>query len=96
MIEQILKVAIAQCLSELYAADEQNIQFQKTRKEFGGDITLVVFPILRASKKSPEQTAEEIGNYLKEEISKLAITFPILGDVRGKGLFRNILNVILN
>ncbi len=71
MIEQILKVAIAQCLSELYAVDEQNIQFQKTRKEFDGDITLVVFPILRASKKSPEQTAEEIGNYLKEEVAEV-------------------------
>ncbi len=71
MIEQILKVAIAQCLSELYAADEQNIQFQKTRKEFGGDITLVVFPILSSSKKSPEQTAEEIGNYLKEKVAEV-------------------------
>ena len=60
MIEQILKVAIAQCLSELYAVDEQNIQFQKTRREFDGDITLVVFPLLRASKKSPEQTAKRI------------------------------------
>ncbi|OUV76209.1 MAG: arginine--tRNA ligase [Flavobacteriales bacterium TMED123] len=72
MIEQILKVEIAQCLSKLYAADEQNIQFQKTRKEFDGDITLVVFPLLRASKKSPERTAEEIGNYLKEKVAEVA------------------------
>ena len=72
MIEQILKVAIAQCLSKLYAVDEQNIQFQKTRKEFDGDITLVVFPLLRASKKSPEQTAKEIGHYLKEKVAEVS------------------------
>ena len=71
MIEQILHTEIEKCLSELYSAEKQNIQFQKTRKEFDGDITLVVFPLLRASKKGPEQTAEEIGNYLKEEVSEV-------------------------
>ena len=71
MIEQILKLEIAQCLSELYAVDEQNIQFQKTRKEFDGDLTLVVFPLLKISRKSPEVTAHEIGNYLLDH-SKLA------------------------
>ena len=71
MIEQILHTEIENCLSELYSAEEQNIQFQKTRKEFDGDITLVVFPLLRASKKGPEQTAEEIGNYLKEKVAEV-------------------------
>ena len=71
MIEQILHIEIEKCLSELYSAENQNIQFQKTRKEFDGDITLVVFPLLRSSKKSPEQTAEEIGNYLKEEVDEI-------------------------
>ena len=56
----------------MYAVDEQNIQFQKTRKEFDGDITLVVFPLLRASKKSPEQTAKEIGHYLKEKVAEVS------------------------
>ena len=51
MIEQILHTEIEKCLSELYSAEKQNIQFQKTRKEFDGDITLVVFPLLRSSKK---------------------------------------------
>ena len=66
MIEQILNQEIGKCLAELYSVTEQSIQFQKTRKDFKGDVTLVVFPLLRASKKGPEQTAEEIGNYLKE------------------------------
>ena len=72
MIEEILKQEIEKCLAELYSATEQSIQFQKTRKDFNGDITLVVFPLLRASKKGPEQTAEEIGNYLKEKVSEVA------------------------
>ena len=72
MIEEILKQEIEKCLAELYSATEQSIQFQKTRKDFEGDITLVVFPLLRASKKGPEQTAEEIGNYLKEKVKEVS------------------------
>ena len=72
MIEEILKQEIEKCLAELYSATEQSIQFQKTRKDFKGDITLVVFPLLRASKKGPEQTAEEMGNYLKEKVTEVA------------------------
>jgi len=72
MIEEILKQEIEKCLTELYSATEQSIQFQKTRKDFKGDITLVVFPLLRASKKGPEKTAEEIGNYLKEKVAEVA------------------------
>ena len=72
MIEQILHIEIDKCLSELYSAEKQSIQFQKTRKEFVGDITLVVFPLLRSSKKGPEQTAEEIGSYLKENVTEVS------------------------
>ena len=50
MIEQILHTEIEKCLFELYSTQNLNIQIQKTRKEFDGDITLVVFPLLRASK----------------------------------------------
>ena len=72
MIEEILKQEIEKCLAELYSATEQSIQFQKTRKDFKGDITLVVFNLLRVSKKGPEQTADEIGNYLKEKVDEVA------------------------
>ena len=71
MIEEILKLEIEKCLTELYSATDQSIQFQKTRKDFEGDVTLVVFPLLRASKKGPEQTAEEIGNYLKSNVTEV-------------------------
>ena len=55
-------------LKELYGAEveERLIQTQATRKEFEGDITLVTFPLLKTSHKGPEQTAEEIGSWLKE------------------------------
>ena len=72
MIEEILKQEIEKCLAALYSATEQSIQFQKTRKDFEGDITLVVFPLLKASKKGPEQTAEQIGEYLKEKVIEVA------------------------
>ncbi len=71
MIEQILNKAISEGLCALYGADIQHIQYQKTRKEFDGDITLVVFPLLKLSKKDATQTAEEIGNYLQENVEEV-------------------------
>jgi len=68
MIQKILHKQIEQALAKLYSASKQSIEFQKTRKAFAGDITLVVFPLLKASKKGPEQTAEEIGDFLKEKV----------------------------
>ncbi len=67
-IEKKLSQSILQVLSDLYgqSVDEKSIQLQATRKEFDGDLTLVVFPFLKISKKTPELTAEEIGSKLKE------------------------------
>lgn len=57
---------VAEALNALYSIDKNNpaIQLQKTKKEFKGNLTLVVFPFLRDSKKSPEATATEVGEYL--------------------------------
>ena len=57
-----------EAIKSLYGADfsAEKIQMQKTRKEFEGDFTLVVFPFLALSKKKPEETAQEIGEYLKQ------------------------------
>ena len=71
MIEQLLHTAVEKALQSLYGAEGQSIQFQKTRKDFDGDITLVVFPFLRASKKGPEQTADELGQYLQEKVAEV-------------------------
>ena len=71
MIEQLLHTAVEKALQSLYGVEGQSIQFQKTRKDFDGDITLVVFPFLRASKKEPEQTAEELGQHLQAQVSEV-------------------------
>ena len=63
-MEQLIGQYVLDAIAKLYGLDNVDIQFQKTRKEFQGDITLVVFPFLRFSKKGPEQTANEIGEYL--------------------------------
>ena len=72
MIQEILYKEIEKALADLYAAKKQNIQLQVTRREFDGDITLVVFPLLSASKKNPEETANDIGNYLKDNVSEVS------------------------
>lgn len=65
-INTILIRKVTEAIQALYAApiDNSLIQLQKTRKEFEGDITLVVFPLLKISRKSPDLTANEIGEYL--------------------------------
>ncbi|MFB6317200.1 arginine--tRNA ligase [Saccharicrinis sp. FJH54] len=64
-----LKKAVTEALATLYQLEQEveSVQFQQTRKDFEGDLTLVVFPYLKASKKKPQDTAEEIGSYLKEQ-----------------------------
>lgn len=65
--QQIIKAVIAG-IKELYGAEvaASQVQLQTTKKEFKGHLTLVVFPFLRMSKKSPEQTAQQIGEYLQQ------------------------------
>ena len=64
MIETILHKKINEILINLFGDNDYSIQFQSTRKEFEGDITLVVFPFTRFSKLSPEITAKKIGELL--------------------------------
>lgn len=70
--EQISKAAI-EAVKALYGVDvpEKMVQLQKTRPEFEGNLTLVVFPLLKMSHKKPEETAEEIGEYLKSNSSAI-------------------------
>jgi len=70
-IEFLLTNCISAAIQELYSvsAPESLIQLQKTKKEFEGDITLVVFPISKLAKSSPEKIAELIGEYLLKNLS---------------------------
>ncbi len=67
-IEQIIRTLAIDAieLSWSVAVPEETVQIQKTRKEFEGDFTLVVFPLLKLSKRSPEDTANTIGTYIEE------------------------------
>ena len=68
VIEQQITAAIIAGIKELYGADvtPDQIQLQNTKKEFKGHLTLVVFPFLRISKKSPALTPRAIGAYLQK------------------------------
>ena len=70
-IETIISQAAGEAVKALYGmeASEKMLQLQKTRSEFEGNLTLVVFPFVKAAKKSPEQTAQEIGQYLVDNCS---------------------------
>ena len=87
-IEQILTIKTQEALSSLFNAtvETKNISIQKTRKEFDGDFTLVVFPFLRFTKKNPEQTAEILGKWFVENIE----------DVVGFNVIKGFLNLQLN
>jgi len=67
-MEIILKEKIREAVKTIYSCEVKDdlIQIQETRKDFKGDFTLVVFPLLRFSKNTPEKTGETIGQYLKE------------------------------
>ena len=70
-IEALISKAAGEAVKALYGMDatEKMLQLQKTRSEFEGNLTLVVFPFVKAAKKSPEQTAQEIGEYLVNNCS---------------------------
>jgi arginyl-tRNA synthetase len=69
-IEDKLQEQIIKAIKEVYKADvnPSEITLQKTKKEFKGHYTLITFPLLKISKKSPEQTAHEIGTYLSNKL----------------------------
>lgn len=71
--DQITAAALA-AIKELYGTEvpESMVQLQKTRANFEGNLTLVTFPLLKTSKKNPEQTGEEIGKYLVENCRAIA------------------------
>lgn len=72
-IQQHIITATINAVKELYNQDlpEAQVNLQDTRSEFEGEITIVVFPVVRFSKKSPEATANDLGEYLKEHIEEI-------------------------
>ena len=72
--------AVKNGIQNLYGTDvpETTIQLQETRPEFEGQLTLVVFPFLKISKKKPEDTAQDLGAYLKNEIPEIIKDFNVI------------------
>jgi arginyl-tRNA synthetase len=87
MIEQLLQTKTSEAIKELYSQDvpSGSIGLEKTKKEITGDFTVVVFPLTRISRKSPEATAQEIGTLLLAKV----------GQVREFNVIKGFLNVIL-
>lgn len=77
-LNDILKQHILQAVQELYNVSLENVELQQTKKEFVGDVTLVVFSLLRHIKGNPVQIGEQIGTYLKENVSNLVTDFNVI------------------
>lgn len=70
-LQNTLEQHVKQAVKSIYSADLPAVEFQATRKEFAGDITVVVFPMLRVVKGNPVQIGEAIGNYLLENVTEV-------------------------
>ena len=98
-IEALISKAAGEAVKALYGMDanEKMLQLQKTRSEFEGNLTLVVFPFVKAAKKSPEQTAQEIGEYLQQNCSaveKFNVVKGFLNLSVGDGAWTELLSAI--
>ena len=77
-LNDTLKQHIQKAVQELYSVSLENVELQQTKKEFVGDVTLVVFSLLRHIKGNPVQIGEQIGTYLKEKASDLVTDFNVI------------------
>jgi arginyl-tRNA synthetase len=98
-IEALISKAAGEAVKALYGMDatEKMLQLQKTRSEFEGNLTLVVFPFVKAAKKSPEQTGQEIGQYLVDNctaIEKFNVVKGFLNLSIGDGAWLELLKAI--
>lgn len=71
-LSQILTPSIQKAIQALFDVSVDKIEFQTTRKEFEGDITMVLFPLLKVIKSNPVELGNKIGNYLVENVSEVA------------------------
>ncbi|MAP55455.1 arginine--tRNA ligase [Altibacter sp.] len=85
-LQDILEKEIQKAAAEIYDVTLETVEFQATRKEFEGDITVVVFPMLRVIKGNPVQIGEAIGTYLQEKVAA----------VSGFNVVKGFLNVVLS
>ncbi|MCM4151755.1 arginine--tRNA ligase [Arenibacter sp. N53] len=70
-IQEVLAQKVKEAVSSIFKVDLPIVEFQPTRKDFAGDITAVIFPMLRFVKGNPVQIGEQIGQYLKDQVNEV-------------------------
>ncbi len=85
-IQNVLAQKVKEAVNSLYKVDLSSVEFQPTRKDFKGDITVVIFPMLRFVKGNPVQIGTAIGEYLKEHVDEVS-------DVN---VIKGFLNIVIN
>ncbi|MNX50761.1 Arginine--tRNA ligase [compost metagenome] len=96
-LQQILTPSIQKAIQALFDVTVDKIEFQTTRKEFEGDITMVIFPLLKVIKSNPAELGNKIGNYLVENVSEVArfnVVSGFLNIVIGDSYYLNFFNEI--
>ena len=71
-IQEVLTEKVKEAFETLYSATLESVEFQATRKDFEGDITVVVFPMLRVKKMNPAQLGQELGQYLTDNVAEVS------------------------
>ena len=77
-IQKFIRDNIQTALKETFQFESNNIELQQTKKEFEGDVTLVVFPLVKELKMNPKEIAEKIGDYLVENSSVVSYNVCLL------------------
>ncbi len=98
-IQSLLEAKVKQGFLDLYQVDIPSVEFQATRKDFEGDITIVIFPLLRFKKGNPAQIGEELGIFLVEnvqEIKSFNVVKGFLNLVIADSFYVNLFNTIFN
>lgn len=85
-IQEVLSDKVKEAVKSIFDKELPNVEFQPTRKDFEGDITIVVFPMLRVVKGNPVQIGEQIGSYLQEHVDAVV----------GFNVIKGFLNIVID
>lgn len=85
-IQSVLEAKVKEAVSSLFSVDLPSVEFQPTRKDFDGDITVVVFPMLRFVKGNPVQIGEQVGIFLEKEVA----------EIMGFNVVKGFLNIVIS
>ncbi|MBU2974152.1 arginine--tRNA ligase [Zobellia sp. B3R18] len=98
-IQAILETKVKEAVAAIFEKELPSVEFQPTRKDFEGDVTVVVFPMLRVVKGNPVQIGEQIGAYLEKEVAEVTgfnVIKGFLNLVIGDGFYLDFFNGVKN